>query len=69
MWLGKLTMLDMTPLGWLGRKTSTLCFYLSLSWLKLENCQNNLTHKTPVTRAEDDIPEIIIFLYHFQMKK
>ena len=22
MWLGKLTMLDMTPLGWLGRKTS-----------------------------------------------
>ena len=22
-WLGKLTMLDMTPLGWLGRKTST----------------------------------------------
>ena len=24
MWLGKLTALDMTPLGWLGRKTSTL---------------------------------------------
>ena len=23
MWLGKLTMLDMTPLGWLGHKTST----------------------------------------------
>ena len=23
MWLGKLTALDMTPLGWLGRKTST----------------------------------------------
>ena len=23
MWLGKLTMLNMTPLGWLGRKTST----------------------------------------------
>ena len=23
MWLGKLTTLDMTPLGWLGRKTST----------------------------------------------
>ena len=23
MWLGKLTVLDMTPLGWLGRKTST----------------------------------------------
>ena len=22
-WLGKLTMLDMSPLGWLGRKTST----------------------------------------------
>ena len=22
-WLGKLTPLDMTPLGWLGRKTST----------------------------------------------
>ena len=22
-WLGKLTALDMTPLGWLGRKTST----------------------------------------------
>ena len=22
-WLGKLTVLDMTPLGWLGRKTST----------------------------------------------
>ena len=23
MWLGKLTTLNMTPLGWLGRKTST----------------------------------------------
>ena len=23
MWLDKLTVLDMTPLGWLGRKTST----------------------------------------------
>ena len=23
MWLGKLTALDMIPLGWLGRKTST----------------------------------------------
>ena len=23
MWLGKLTALDMTPLGWLGGKTST----------------------------------------------
>ena len=23
LWLGKLTALDMTPLGWLGRKTST----------------------------------------------
>ena len=25
-WLGKLTALDMTPLGWLGRKTSTQTF-------------------------------------------
>ena len=27
-WLGKLTALDMTPLGWLGRKTSTQTKYL-----------------------------------------
>ena len=36
-WLGKLTMLDMTPLGWLDRKTSTLTnkpSYLAL-WLLL----------------------------------
>ena len=32
-WLGKLTVLDMTPLGWLGRKTSTQTktFFRSLS--------------------------------------
>ena len=30
MWLGKLTALDMTPLGWLGRKTSTQTIYLSI---------------------------------------
>ena len=29
-WLGKLTALDMTPLGWLGRKTSTQTNTLSL---------------------------------------
>ena len=28
-WLGKLTSLDMTPLGWLGRKTSTQTWLLS----------------------------------------
>ena len=27
-WLGKLTTLDMTPLGWLGRKTSTQTNYI-----------------------------------------
>ena len=38
MWLGKLTVLDMTPLGWLGCKTSTqtncisLDFTLNLTW-------------------------------------
>ena len=35
--LGKLTALDMTPLGWLGRKTSTqtnrLSVYMVLKWL------------------------------------
>ena len=31
MWLGKLTALDMTPLGWLGRKTSAQTNKLQLS--------------------------------------
>ena len=37
-WLGKLTALDMTPLGWLGHKTSTqtnklrLCFFPALKF-------------------------------------
>ena len=30
-WLGKLTALDMTPLGWLGRKTSTQTNIVTLS--------------------------------------
>ena len=29
-WLGKLTALDMTPLGWLGHKTSTQTIYMCL---------------------------------------
>ena len=32
-WLGKLTALDMTPLGWLGRKTSTQTNKIQISWL------------------------------------
>ena len=32
MWLGKLTVLDMTPLGWLGRKTSTQTKPKLLKW-------------------------------------
>ena len=34
-WLGKLTALDMTPLGWLGRKTSTQTNKLLLRGLSL----------------------------------
>ena len=34
-WLGKLTSLDMTPFGWLGRKTSTQTNFLLTSLLVL----------------------------------
>ena len=41
-WLGKLTALDMTPLGWLGRKTSTQTktsdFALYLEYYLLDKC-------------------------------
>ena len=33
-WLGKLTALDMTPLGWLGRKTSTQISYQDQRYLR-----------------------------------
>ena len=49
MWLGKLTALDMTPLGWLGRKTSTQTNWLaqhdlnSVDWaVKLPTQRPNL---------------------------
>ena len=42
MWLGKLTALDMTPLGWLGRKTSTQtnisCLFIVATTLKKCSC-------------------------------
>ena len=40
MWLGKLTVLDMTPLGWLGRKTSTQTNNkrVTVHWLRWPPC-------------------------------
>ena len=36
MWLGKLAALDMTPMGWLGRKTST----------QTKDVKDNINNKT-----------------------
>ena len=48
-WLGKLTALDMTPLGWLGRKTSTqtnkqtfrLTYYNNVTTLSDDNAKRS----------------------------
>ena len=43
-WLGKLTALDMTPLGWLGRKTSTQTNF----WIGIVHFQKFLTWLHPL---------------------
>ena len=44
MWLGKLTVLDMTQLGWLGPKTSTqkTYMYMSIPFQILRNCPSKV---------------------------
>ena len=52
-WLGKLTALDMTPLGWLGRKTSTqtkITFLISTT----KTCYVMGTHKNPHWQGTSD---------------
>ena len=57
-WLGKLTALDMTPLGWLGRKTSTqtnkyLLMCVKLSWWLAKSVDPD---QTPHTASDLGLP-------------
>ena len=58
MWLGKLTTLDMTPLGWLGRKTSTQTNKL----LWLEPCSGHMWEsQVLLTDGQVVFPQVLRF--------